>query len=1146
MGTGVRNAAAVFALLCACAMDTAPAGLATTPAGDGPVVVFDLTRRPLPEIPAPNDIATFADPTSRTGRRINVSLVAPTDMEQDARAGFSEMEGWGTFAPISVSFARGKGVAPTEAAIDLEALRARMQRDGYDTTDDPVYVVDLTTGVPALLDMGGGNFPHDIRDLDNYYPNDPRVTEQNLLFETVEEGAGLSQADYKPELDTDFDGTLDHPNTLASLATPPPKTGVIHGIDDLLGFYERESDTLVMRPLLPLHEKREYAVVLTDRLRDTLGRPVRSPFPFIHHPMQLDSVARLQTVLADAQRKNYYGDIAGTGLQHVAFAWTFTTAPAEEDLRLLRDGLFGHGPFAHLASEYPPKVTAFRAAGLFNDQTAAGQPAGWQDDPKCQAIKGHPYMVRYADLKDTLKQLANSLFPLSPQEQQALFDSLDNVDHVVIGTYPLAYFIGPDPSHESPYDRFQLNYRTGQGRVVTDVGHFWLTVPKPRAGMQQPFPTVVWGHGSTLNGAEILIRAGYFARQGLAMLGFDGPGHGLALDNGTKLLAQGLLYNTCMVPWATALTSGRAYDLDGDGVPDPGGLLWTAHIFHSRDNIRQTVLDGIQAGRVLKTFDGRVGDQDYDDDGKPDVLGDFDLDGTPDVGGGAPLYSSGDSYGGLFTMIHTALDPNVVAGGSISGGGGLTDIASRSYGVVDSVIEQIVTPLLVAVPATARKHDGSVGSTLCSSDQMSVRLVVNDLTSSREIELACLSHAELASGMTVLARNPFNAETRCARTAADGSFRIAVPASADDPLQVQIFGEADAVDSYKTCNVKGDAPPGRKITTFEQRAAAFRPIGDSTASCAAAAGCQQYRDEFYAVGSQLRIPQSGLGLLRQTPDVRKMLQLTQAALEPSDPINFAPLYMLAPNLGPDGLPQPPKPFLVSNTVADGFVVVETGHSFARAAGTLPFLAPNALPRMPDYADYVTPPGLYAALGQETPNDALIDHHVIEGIARLGREPAGQSCGVNYKPSATCTSPPAVDPTTCQDTVFDPDWHAEGRDLYAAQHLPSPLRLARRADTLVVDGDTLNEAWSPRLLGAPLSADGGYQPSAPLVGLMDAYINPAGQHVWTTSVPCKAWDDAVYYDHALARFFVSNGTDLYYLSHPATHGCMADQSCDFLK
>src|SRR6202030_1064873 len=110
---------------------------------------------------------------------------------------------------------------------------------------------------------------------------------------------------------------------------------------------------------------------------------------------------------------------------------------------------------------------------------------------------------------------------------------------------------------------------------------------------------------------------------------------------------------------------------------------------HSRDNIRQTVLDGMQAARILKTFDGRVGDQDYDDNGQPNVLGDFDADGTPDVGGTANLYSSGDSYGGIFAMIHAALDPNIVAGGSISGGGGLTDVASRSFGVVDSVVEQL-------------------------------------------------------------------------------------------------------------------------------------------------------------------------------------------------------------------------------------------------------------------------------------------------------------------------------------------------------------------------------------------------------------------------------------------------------------------------
>jgi len=1133
-----------------CAMDSIPNGLQATPPGDGPVVVFDLTRRPLPEIPAPNDVATFADPTSRTGRRINVSLIAPTDLEQDARSGFAELEGWGTFAPISVSFTRGDGIAPTDAAIDLEALRAAMQRDGFDLTNDPVYVVNLHTGVPALLDVNGGAFPRVIRDLDSYYPNDPRATEQNILLETYEEGAGLAQGNYTPALDTDFDGVLDHPDTLSTLIHPG--TGSVHGVDDLLGFYERETDTLLVRPVLPLQEKTEYAVVLTDRLRDTLGRSVRSPFPYVYHPSQETSIETLQTVLSDPNRASYYGDIAGTGLKHVAFAWTFTTGPQEEDLRLLRDGFYGQGPFAHLQKDYPPTVNIFRAAGLINDQSAANQPAGWQSNPSCANVKNHPYIVHVADVQSTLQEVIERVFALDPDAENALIASFDAIDYFVIGQYPLAYLVGVDPANENPTDRFEVNYKTGQGRFGNDMGHFWLTVPKaqPAKNIAQPFPTVVWGHGSTLNGAEIVIRAGYFAKQGLAMLGFDGPGHGLALDSGTQLLLQSLLYSACLVPWATAIESGRAHDLDGDGVPDPGGYLWTAHIFHSRDNIRQTVLDGMQASRVLRTFDGRVGDQDYNDDGQNDVLGDFDGDGVPDVGGSAPIYSSGDSYGGIYAMIQGAMDPAVSAAGSISGGGGLTDVATRSYGVVDAVVEQLISPLVVAVPASSRPHDGnnSGSATLCSNGQMSVRFVVNDLTGSREMEFACLNPSELSSGMTVLVYNAQNGETRCARTLSDGSMRVAIPASLGDPLQIQLFNAPDVVDSYKTCNVLATAPQGRAITTWEQPIASYRPIGSSTATCASSSGCQQYHDTFYPVGSQLVAPQSGLGLSRQSPDLRKLIQLTQSAIDSADPINFAPLYMLSPNYAPDGSVMPARPFLTSNTVADGFVVVATGHAFARALGALPFLPPSALARMPDYADYVTPPEIYAQLGGETPSDALADHYALEGEARLEREPAGPACNVNFTPSSACTQPqPQVDPTTCAETVFDPDWHAEGRDLYDQQHFPIPLRLARRTDKLVVDPNSLEQTWSPRIAGAPFSADGGWVPDGtPLVGLMDAYVNPLGQHVWTTSEPCKAWDDAVYYDHALARFLASGGSDLYYLSHPTTHFCLESQSCDFLQ
>src|SRR5687767_6170794 len=104
------------AIVAGCVVDTIPDGARKTPDGDGPKVVFDPSRRPLPEIPQPNDVATFPDPTSRTGRRINVSAVAPTRLEAVAREGFNTLEGWGTFAPMTVAF---------EAPLDLEDIASR-------------------------------------------------------------------------------------------------------------------------------------------------------------------------------------------------------------------------------------------------------------------------------------------------------------------------------------------------------------------------------------------------------------------------------------------------------------------------------------------------------------------------------------------------------------------------------------------------------------------------------------------------------------------------------------------------------------------------------------------------------------------------------------------------------------------------------------------------------------------------------------------------------------------------------------------------------------------------------------------------------------------------------------------------------------
>jgi hypothetical protein len=143
----------------------------------------------------------------------------------------------------------------------------------------------------------------------------------------------------------------------------------------------------------------------------------------------------------------------------------------------------------------------------------------------------------------------------------------------------------------------------------------------------------------------------------------------------------------------------------------------------------------------------------------------------------------------------------------------------------------------------------------------------------------------------------------------------------------------------------------------------------------------------------------------------------------------------------------------------------------------------------------------------------------------------------------CTAPP-TDPDICGHTLYDPDWHAEGANLFDAPHPLVPLRLAR-AVTVHADSG-VERAWAPRLLGYGVADAKAWPADAPAMGLVNAYVNPVGQHVWGFGDPCKAFDDAVYYDHLLGRFFASRGQDVYFLSHPESHRCMANQSCPFLN
>ena len=305
-------------------------GLMERGAGSGAEVTFDVFARPLPNIPMPNDFATRFDASSPTRRRVNASIAAgSTRWERATRATLDQLDGWGTYQSVTVAFSK---------PLDVHNLIRRHQGDDYDPRDDAAYLIDITPDSPDFcrrtpLDMGEGNFPITL-ERPGYFDND-REGDQ-FLFDDREEDTNRN-GKLDPGEDLDMDGVLDHPNTLY----PGDSTFKV------LPFYERETNTLIMKPVMPLREKTTYAVVLTRRLTDEDGRPVRSPFAYINHTSQTKQLEPLAGCLP----------AFGLGLEDVSFTWAYTTQSINADYVAIRDGLYGVGPMQRLATEYPAEVT---------------------------------------------------------------------------------------------------------------------------------------------------------------------------------------------------------------------------------------------------------------------------------------------------------------------------------------------------------------------------------------------------------------------------------------------------------------------------------------------------------------------------------------------------------------------------------------------------------------------------------------------------------------------------------------------------------------------------------------------------------------------------------------------------------------------
>jgi hypothetical protein len=1134
-----------------CAVDEAPGGVRRAVKTDGPTVVFDMARKPLPELPLPNDVATYPDPTSRTGRRINASLVAPTAIERQARNKFSQLEGWGTFAPISIPF---------DKPLDAEDVKKRHAADDFAFEDDAVYLVNLKTGVPVPLDLGGGNFPITLRETSRYWPNDPGKGEANLLFETRDEDLNHNGI-LDPGEDTDFDGVLDRPNC-------PGFQRPANGVDGLYTFYEAETNTLIARPMLPLDEMTEYAFVVTDRLHGTDGKAIQSPFEYIHHPAQRMSVER--TVAAMERKQEYYGFTGGSPVDHVQFVFTFTTQPTVSDMFALRDGAYGKGKFGWIGQEYPAEVHIAKAVGTVGgtfDASKAGCPE--QTDKS-------PYAAHITEpLKKSLADFADQIFGIGGPAGARLIESFDNVAYIAVGTIKVPWLLG-DIKDTSPERTIEMNQETGEIPHSDAEVPFFIVVPKTTEKHKPPFPVTFYGHGYTGNMTEGLAFAGDVARHGVVTIGMNAPGHGLELSEGDLTLARSVFGGACLGPFGKSFSKSRVRDLNHDGLleNESGRDYWTAYLFHTRDMVRQAALEEVMLVRAMRAFDGRnkydwrekTEDEALGD--TPLLAGDFDQDGTIDFGGPDGKYFAwGGSLGGILSALAGAVDPHIVATAPMAGGGALTDVGIRSFqgGVVEAVDLRIMGPLLVSVPAESRidcakDKDGKdildasgkcvprpaneQTRTACKSGQKSVRWIAVDLNDDKEFEIDCVDSAQMSKGMDVIAGNLTNGEVRCAQVtdakadykdAGSADFRLGIPASVGDEIVITTYAPGSILRYGKECSLKEGATPLRIIDKWNGLAGDLcDPSGKSTAT-----NCIKYQDQRYQVGSKLVSLSEGFGLRRQTPDFRKLMQLAQIALDPADPVTFAPYYYLRPRHDENGNAVAPAGILTINTVGDMNVPVNTGIAAARIHGAIPFLRPENVAAK-DYPDYVAPPELLALYGDKTPNRVLLDNHVIEGIRWLQRHPAPDDCAPNVREFPGCTDAKSYPSTqVCKEALFDPENLSERvidgkvEQLMPAkpQHPAVPLRLGRLARPTSGDASAV---WAPRLNAAKDM----WVPNGTLAAVLTAFIVPEGVHGFDPPDPCKAFDIGMYLTNMVGRFFGTNATDLPYLTQPTTHTCAA--------
>ncbi len=175
---------------------------------------------------------------------------------------------------------------------------------------------------------------------------------------------------------------------------------------------------------------------------------------------------------------------------------------------------------------------------------------------------------------------------------------------------------------------------------------------KPAGG----WPVALFGHGfgDSMYGAPWAV-ASVFASRGIATLSINVVGHGGGAAGSLNV------FRSADTPVLLS-AGGRGIDLDGDGSIDSTegvGAAGARSLIGSRDGLRQTVIDLMQLVRQVEAGIDADGD------------GSVDLDPQR-------IYYAGQSFGGIYGTMLLGMERSIAAGAPNVPGGSITEIARLS------------------------------------------------------------------------------------------------------------------------------------------------------------------------------------------------------------------------------------------------------------------------------------------------------------------------------------------------------------------------------------------------------------------------------------------------------------------------------------